>query len=314
MLGINMVYERDLDLNLLRVFAVVAETGSVTDAAARLYLTQPAVSAALRRLSQAAGSALFVRSGRGIALTARGERLRRVVHDHLSALTDAVRASETFDPKTARRSVRIGLADAATAWLLPQLVALAEKEAPGLTLIALPVQFRTVGHALASAQVDLAVTVADDLPPDIVRTRLFRGDFVCLYDPNTLKLPRVLTRERYLREWHVVVSYNGDTRGLIEDYFGVRRKVRVSVASFEAVGALIDGSALIATLPRGVAHDIRKLRPHLRTTKPPFDIEGAYVELLQRRASQDDDTLSWLRSRIEQLSDAYARAIGLAEG
>jgi LysR family transcriptional activator of mexEF-oprN operon len=80
------------------------------------------------------------------------------------------------------------------------------------------------------------------------------------------------------------------------------------------VGALIDGSALIATLPRGVAHDIRKLRPHLRTTKPPFDIEGAYVELLQRRASQDDDTLSWLRSRIEQLSDAYARAIGLAEG
>ena len=46
-------YGRDLDLNLLRVFAVVAEAGSVTQAAARLYLTQPAVSAALRRLRTA---------------------------------------------------------------------------------------------------------------------------------------------------------------------------------------------------------------------------------------------------------------------
>jgi len=49
------VYGRDLDLNLLRVFAVVAESGSVTEAANRLYMTQPAVSAALRRLAAATG-------------------------------------------------------------------------------------------------------------------------------------------------------------------------------------------------------------------------------------------------------------------
>ena len=64
-------YGRDLDLNLLRVFAVVAEAGSVTAAASRLYLTQPAVSAALRRLTTAVGAPLFVRQGRGLALTSR---------------------------------------------------------------------------------------------------------------------------------------------------------------------------------------------------------------------------------------------------
>ena len=69
-------YGRDLDLNLLRVFAVVADAGSVTTAAERLYLTQPAVSAALRRLATAVGTPLFVRRGRGLALTSRGERLR----------------------------------------------------------------------------------------------------------------------------------------------------------------------------------------------------------------------------------------------
>ena len=65
-------YGRDLDLNLLRVFVVVAETGSATAAASRLYLTQPAISAALKRLAAAVGAPLFAREGRGLALTARG--------------------------------------------------------------------------------------------------------------------------------------------------------------------------------------------------------------------------------------------------
>src|ERR1700760_2788739 len=94
------VYGRDLDLNLLRVFAVVAESGSVTEAAHRLYLTQPAVSAALRRLTQVVGTPLFVRSGRGLALSSRGERLRGAVELHLGRLVDAALEPPSFDPLT----------------------------------------------------------------------------------------------------------------------------------------------------------------------------------------------------------------------
>lgn len=111
------IYERDLDLNLLRVFAVVAEAGSVTEAARRLYLTQPAVSAALRRLNTAVGSPLFARQGRGLALTARGRRLHGEVRVHLQALVAATRAPVDFDPWTCERTFRLGLADAAEAWL-----------------------------------------------------------------------------------------------------------------------------------------------------------------------------------------------------
>ncbi len=62
---------RDLDLNLLRVFVAVAQEGSVTKAAGRLYLTQPAVSAALQRLARAIGAPLFARHGRGHLVTPR---------------------------------------------------------------------------------------------------------------------------------------------------------------------------------------------------------------------------------------------------
>src|SRR4051812_44949748 len=96
----NESYGRDLDLNLLRVFAVVAESGSVTEAASRLYLTQPAVSAALRRLTAAVGAPLFARRGRGLALTSRGERLLARAQPHLRALVEAALAPPQFTPRT----------------------------------------------------------------------------------------------------------------------------------------------------------------------------------------------------------------------
>jgi LysR family transcriptional activator of mexEF-oprN operon len=157
------VYRRDLDLNLLRVFAVVAESGSVTLAASRLYLTQPAVSAALRRLTVAVGAPLFVKSGRGLALSSRGERLRAGLLPHLEKLVEATLEPPTFDPRTCTRTIRLGLADSAEAWLLPPLLQRLAAKAPFLRMIVTPVQFRTVGAALASG-LDMACTLADELP------------------------------------------------------------------------------------------------------------------------------------------------------
>src|SRR5271166_3294927 len=111
MSNMSTVYERDLDLNLLRVFAVVADEGSVTRAAARLYLTQPAVSAALRRLSSFVGAALFARQGRGLVITGRGAQLLSAARAHLGPLVAAAMEAPTFEPSTSTATVRLGLAE-----------------------------------------------------------------------------------------------------------------------------------------------------------------------------------------------------------
>src|SRR5579885_539837 len=144
------IYGRDLDLNLLRVFAVVAEAGSVTEGARRLYMTQPAVSAALRRLSTAVGVPLFVKSGRGLALTSRGQRLRAGLERHLQPLVDAALAPPSFDPATSDRTLRLGLSDTAELWLLPALLRTLAREAPRMRIVSIPVQFRNVGAVLAT--------------------------------------------------------------------------------------------------------------------------------------------------------------------
>lgn len=293
-------YGRDLDLNLLRVFAVVAESGSVTEAASRLYLTQPAVSAALRRLTATVGAPLFVRQGRGLALTSRGERLRASLHPHLASLVEAALSPAEFDPATSDRTLRLGLSDSAEVWLLPPLLRVLEHAAPRMRVIAIPVQFRTVAAALASG-LDAALTVADELPPTIHRLPLLRGGFVCLYDPRHAKLRR-LTEADYFARDHVIVSYNGDLRGIVEDMLRKQRRIRCSVSSFANLGALVDGSGLLATVPEIVAQQIRSVRPHLRTRELPFSLSGTATELLWPATADDDAPGRFVREQILALA------------
>ncbi|HZI05392.1 MAG TPA: LysR family transcriptional regulator [Archangium sp.] len=294
----HAIYEKDLDLNLLRVFVVVAEAGSVTEAASRLYLTQPAVSAAMRRLTSAVGAPLFVRAGRGLALTTRGRRLFASARPHLQALVEAAVSPTTFDAKTSERTVRLGLSDANETWILPPLLRMLAEEAPRMRLIVVPVQFRTIAEALSSSSVDLAVTVADELPAGTRRLTLFTGGFVCLFDPRYARLGKQPTMERYLAHEHVIVSYNGDLRGIVEDALGVQRRVRVSVPTFHSIGALVEGSALIATVPTMVAREITSLRPNLRTAPPPVALGNAPMELLWRSTVEDDEAIGFMRDLV----------------
>jgi LysR family transcriptional activator of mexEF-oprN operon len=303
----NDIYGRNLDLNLLRVFVVVAEAGSVTAAANRLYLTQPAVSAALRRLASTVGAPLFVRAGRGLALTTRGERLLASARPLLGALVDAALSPTTFDPMTSERTVRLGLSDVNETWLLPPLLRILATEAPRMRLVVRPVQFRTVSDALTTSAVDLAVTVADELPAGTRRLALFKGGFVCLFDPRHARVGKRLTLERYLEHEHIIVSYNGDLRGVVEDHFDVQRRVRVSVPTFQSIGALLDGSDLLATVPFMVARDILSLRPHLKTTAVPLPLGGTAMELLWRGAVEDDEAIRFIRERLVEVTKQLRR-------
>jgi len=297
-------YARDLDLNLLRVFVVVAETGSVTSAAARLYLTQPAISAALKRLTTAVGTPLFAKQGRGLVLTARGAELLATARPHLAALVDAAFAPPVFDPKRSDRTIRLGLSDSNEAWLLPRLLRVLEREAPRMRIIVTPVQFRTVGTALSSAAIDVAVTVADELPAGASRQTLFVGSFVCLFDPRQADIGTRLTRARYLAHRHIVVSYNGDLRGVVEDFLGVNRDVSISVPTFHSVGAVVEGSRLLATLPQMVARAILGQRPKLRIVDLPFGLGESPMELLWRTALADDRAVQFVMAHIRRIARA----------
>jgi LysR family transcriptional activator of mexEF-oprN operon len=115
-----------------------------------------------------------------------------------------------------------------------------------------------------------------------------------------------VAEEAYFAQEHVIVSYNGDLRGIVEDALRRQRRIRCSVSSFANLGALVDGSALVATVPRLVARQILEVRPRLRTAELPFGLRGAATELLWPVAVDDDPACAFLRDRIVRLADSTA--------
>lgn len=304
--NINDNYVRDLDLNLLRVFVVVAEEASLTRAAARLYVTQPAVSASIRRLTSFVRSELFTRQGHGLVLTARGAALLAAAQLHLRQLVAATLDLPAFDPSQSTATVRAGLGDGLEAVLLPTLLAQLREAAPQMQLVVLPVQFRTVEEMLLSGKIDLAVTVADDLPRSILRQTISpraaeAQGMVCLYDPRFAKLPRRLTESTYFAQEHVIVSYAGDVRGIVEDSLGRMRTVRVSVPAFSYVPDLVDGSNLVATVPDMFARHVMRSRPHLRSAPLPVPLERSSLEILWSRVTENDSPSRFMRELVAEI-------------
>src|SRR5262249_51260186 len=113
------------------------------------------------------------------------------------------------------------------------------------------------------------------------------------------------TKKRYFQQDHVVVSYNGDLRGIVEDTLGMQRRVRISVPTFHAVGPVVEGTALLATVPGVIARQIRATRPALRTTALPFALGGgSAVELLWRNSLEDDAAVRFVREWIVRIAAA----------
>lgn len=195
---------------------------------------------------------------------------------------------------------RLGLSDTAEGWLLPRLLRVLARDAPRMTLIVVGVQFRTVEDALVSRRVDLAVTVADELPASIHRRAAgLSTGFVCLHDPRHVRLPRPLTEDAYFAHDHVIVSYNADLRGIVEDATRKRRRVRCALPGFAHLADVVDGSALLATVPAIVADQARSVRPHLAAAALPFDLGAVQgLELLWPAAVEDDPACRWVREQI----------------
>lgn len=110
----------------------------------------------------------------------------------------------------------------------------------------------------------------------------------------------------YFARDHVIVSYNGDLRGFVEDIMQKTRRVRCSVSSFTNVGPIIDGSALVATVPALVAQQIRLLRPHLRTARLPFPVPTTPMELLWSAIDDDDAAGQFLRAKVAEVATRLA--------
>lgn len=302
---------RNLDLNLLRVFDEVMAERSLTRAAHKLALTQPAVSNALRRLRDSLGDELVRRQGAGVEPTPMALALWPTVREALQRLQSAL-VPETFDPAEANTTFVLTMADATAASLIPGLVDIIEEEAPGVSIRVVPLSTRDPRRLLDEESVDMAIGYFPAVLADLTarsqageavayaNQRLYDGEYVCVMRRDHPLAIGPLTLNRYCAARHLLVSFSGRPYGFIDEALtavGRERRIVLTVNQFFTAGRVVANSNLLTVLPRHFIN-VTGIADRLVWRELPLKVPTVHVDALWHKRLRNGPGHDWLRQAI----------------
>ena len=293
---------RKIDLNLLIAFTVLFREQSVSLAADKLHLGQPAVSGALARLREMFDDPLFIRSGHRMQPTTRACELHRELMPLLEQLQSTLFQPTEFNPSTTVTSVTLGMADWLEMWLMPTLLPALKQLAPGLHIHVVNSSPMTDMQQLEGGELDMTISVTQHSARWLERKPLTEMLFQVLWHPLQLSVTAPLTLEDYIAAPHIQLSNREATSGLLDRALakqGMRRHIDYTTAHFASLPGLLQQMPLMATIPAGLAslwqHSFSLCCSPLPLALAPFE-----VSLLWHQRHNSDTTLMWLADTIEQ--------------
>lgn len=298
-----------LDLNLLVTLEVLLAEQNVTKAAARLHLSQPAVSAQLSRLRDMFGDPLLVPAHRGMTPTAKAAELRGPLREALDGLRGTLQSHQAFSPLTAELTVNIACTDYVQAAVVMPLVLALRQKAPGMRVAVHHWNPVRLERQLAEGEVDLAIASPDPSHPNLRTLHLFNETYVLIGRAGHPGMQPGLTIEDFVKLEHVIVSPSGGSFTTPVDdalaALGQRRNVVMSAASFLFVPEIVAASDLVALVPRRLLpfRTDRFMVLDLPGLAAPFD-----VSLIWHERSHSHAGHHWVRSLAVELTSTPAPA------
>jgi LysR family transcriptional regulator, mexEF-oprN operon transcriptional activator len=293
-----------LDLNLLVAFDALLTERSVTRAAARIGLGQSAMSHNLGRLRTLFGDELLTRGADGMRPTPRALELIDPVRVTLAQIQVAVLQREAFDPETAERTFRIGLADSIEVAVIPGLVARLRQDAPGVCLRLRSIDRLTILDELDSGKLDLGIGVFDHGQLHHKRRALYREHFLCLFNQALLNFKTPISLEDYLSVPHVLTSLTEDAHGAVDDALAklkLKRTIALTTPGFLAVPFVVSRGRLMTTMPSRLAYYFADTFG-LTTSPAPVDLPSFTISLLWHGSFDHDPGQIWLRQTVSGLA------------
>lgn len=288
---------RKVDLHLLIVFESLMHERNLTRTAEKLFLGQPAISAALLRLREFFNDPLFVRNGRAMEPTPRALEIHRRLPEALDGISQAISELQAFDPASSDAVFRIGMSDDVECGLLPGLLSHLRTEAPNCVVVVRPANFLLLPGLLATGEISTGISYTTQLPAN-AKCRTLRDIKAVVIRADDGRGP--LTLDDYCERPHALVSISGDLSGNIDDDLARHarcRRVSLAVPHFSGLGALIRNSDLIATIPDYVASAL-VCGGGIVAEDPPFEIVPSKLTMVWRAARDQEPAERWLREQI----------------
>lgn len=294
---------RPHELNLLIIFDAIMTEGSISRAAERLAMTQPAVSNAVNRMRSAWKDDLFVKSGRNIKPTLKASNMWEQIKKPIDDLSSVIKPT-SFEPLKSTRTFRIAAADIIVTMMILELRKYIEEHAPNISLHMIPYTIVNATEVLDDASVDLVIGGGTNLQQVNIRNELlFNPHYICAMRPGHPLAKSKLKLEEFAQAQHLLVSLSGNVTGITDEVLaqqGLSRKVAMSVNQFSMVTPLLANSDLICVVPLGaVASGI--ISGEITGTLPPIDLSPPGACMLWHSRQDKDEGLIWLREQVRRI-------------
>src|SRR5450830_496877 len=300
MINMNQMNMAAVDLNLLKTFLAIWELRSLTAAADRLHLSQPAVSHALRRLREIFDDPLFVRSPAAMVPTDAAIRLHEPIADALAIIHGALQRHAQFDPGTAVRTFRLVMSDMAESYVLPSLMEMLAQSAPQIRLDIQQMPIDVLSAALRSGDVDVALGYLPGLSAECDGQTVLEDEFICLLRAGHPLQKRKLTLTDLAQLRYVYATTNTTGHRMAEDFFlkaGIHRDIALKLPHFTVAPQIIGSTDLALILPRSIAQHINRGRNY-RLLALPFELPSIPVQVHSHRRFTNDAGIGWLRGKL----------------
>ena len=291
------------DLNLLLVFEAVLKDRNVTAAGARLGMSQPTMSHALKRLRAMCGDPLFVRTTHGMQPTPYALQLAAPIEQSLETIRSSLDRGLRFDAATSTRTFNLLMTDIGESMFLPRLMAHLRTAAPGVNIVATQIVRDQYRDALQSGSVDLALGQMPNLLSGFYQQRLFEDPYVCMVRADHPRIGARIGMKQYLSEVHQRVALPGSVESVVEQVLakqGLQRRVALRIPHYLAAPAIIAATDLVVTVPRLLSQALGR-GYELRTLAPPLSLPRIVVRQFWHERNHYDAGNRWLRSAIATL-------------
>lgn len=288
-----------VDLNLLTAFEILYQECSVSAAAERMFIGQPAMSHALGRLRRMFDDPLLERQGQKMQPTRRARELYPVVHQILTDVRGKVLEQTAFDPVTLNGTIRVGLSDYSELVFAKPLLQKITSEAPNIKVSFITVNRSNAYELLKNSKLDIALGHWPNPPAEVAVSDLYVEKHVCLFDPAAVSCDLPISLADYVETPQALVSLDGFLQTGIDEQLsqkGLQRNVVLGCSRFTALLDMLKVQQLISVVPELLTH--LNAAQDLAHSVPPIPVADFSIGLVWRKSDGNSPLLGWLRALL----------------
>ncbi|MCD8487518.1 MAG: LysR family transcriptional regulator [Desertifilum sp.] len=305
-----------VDLNLLVAFESLYLHQSVTLAAQRIRIGQPAMSAALGRLRSLFNDELFVRVGREMKPTAKAVAIAPQVMSALDTIRGTLASLQTFDPASSQKTFTVATSDYFASMILPVLLGILRHQAPQVNLRLLPVEKESLVNSIENDTFDVAVGTFANLPPYILQQTLLSEQFAGIVRRGHPALEDgVISLENFVRFPHALFTLRRDEIGIVDRALAkqdLKRRIALTVPYWFALPSAIAASDLIVAIPSCMATHVTQ-HYCLQAFNIPLDLPSWSISMAWSTLNDQNPENLWLRQTIQHACQRIVEARNIKE-